>query len=466
MELIFDKSKPGRTAVRLPELDVPLSELPEPRKTNSLPELSEVDIIRHFTELSRKNFGVDNGFYPLGSCTMKYNPKVNEDCARLFTEIHPLQDSQGALELMYNLNTYLCEMTGMDKFTLQPAAGAHGELTGLMIIKKYFEEKQEKRKKIITPDSSHGTNPASASMAGFETVQIKSKDGLVDLEELKNHLDKETAAIMLTNPNTLGLFETDISQITDLAHKNGTLVYCDGANMNALMGIARPGDMGFDVLHLNLHKTFSTPHGCGGPGSGPVGVKEPLKRFLPNPTIEKQEDRFILKNTQDSIGKIHSFYGNFGVMVKAYTYIRAIGNNQIKEIAENAVLNANYLKGLLKPHFNLQYDKLCKHEFVLDDSRMPNHVTTNDIAKRLLDYNFHPPTVYFPLIVRGAMMIEPNETEGKETLDKFAEAMIKIKKEAETNPEIVKSAPQTTPVKRLDAVKAARELDLRFKHQP
>ena len=468
MQLIFDKSKPGRVAVDLPELDVPKKDiLPEEylRETNNLPELSEVDVTRHFTELSKKNFGVDNGFYPLGSCTMKYNPKINEDCAKLdgFANIHPYQDAQGALQLMYELNEYLCEITGMDKFTLQPAAGAHGELTGLMMIKKYFEDRGEKRTKIITPDSSHGTNPASASIAGFEAIEIKSKDGLVDLEELKKILDNSTAAIMLTNPNTLGLFETDILKITRLMHDNGSLVYCDGANMNALMGVARPGDMGFDVLHLNLHKTFSTPHGCGGPGSGPVGVKKELIDFLPVPTIGKKGKKYNLNYNSKTIGKIHSFYGNFGVMVKAYTYIRAIGADHIREIGENAVLNANYLREKLKQYYNLPYNRVCKHEFVLDDSKMPNGVTTSDIAKRLLDYGFHPPTVYFPLIAHGAIMIEPTETESKETLDQFAEAMIKIKKEAEANPEIVKTAPHTMPVKRLDAVKAARNPDLKFK---
>jgi len=467
MQLIFEKSRKGRTAIKLPDLDVSLSDFSEEllREKNNLPELSEVDVVRHFTGLARKNFGVDNGFYPLGSCTMKYNPKINEDCARLdgFANAHPYQDSQGALQLMYELNDHLCEITGMDKFTLQPAAGAHGELTGLMIIKKYFEDKAEKRTKIITPDSSHGTNPASASIAGFNTIQINSKNGLVDLEELKKVLDMEVAAIMLTNPNTLGLFETDILEITRLMHNNGSLVYCDGANMNALMGVARPGDMGFDVLHLNLHKTFSTPHGCGGPGSGPVGVKKELTDFLPNPSIEKQGNRFVFANNRKSIGKIHSFYGNFGVMVKAYTYILAIGKEHIRDVGENAVLNANYLKEKLKHYYNLPYNQICKHEFVLDDSVMPNHVTTMDIAKRLIDYGYHPPTIYFPLIVHGAIMIEPTETESKETMDSFIDTMIKIKQEAMETPDLVKNAPYTTPVSRLDNVKAAREPDIRWK---
>jgi glycine dehydrogenase subunit 2 len=469
MKLIFEKSKPGRTACSLPSLDIPKKEILSKellRAEINLPELSEVDIVRHYTALSKRNHGVDDGFYPLGSCTMKYNPKINEDMASLpgFTNIHPYQDAQGSLELMYNLEKNLSEITGMDKFTLQPAAGAHGELTGLMIVKAFFKEKGEKRTKVITPDSSHGTNPASSTMCGFETLTLKSNEkGQVDLEDLKKELTKEVAVVMLTIPNTLGIFEEEILEITKLVHENGSLVYMDGANMNALMGIAKPGDMGIDIIHLNLHKTFSTPHGCGGPGSGPVGVKKELVPFLPSPSIEKVNEKYQLKyNNERSIGRVKAFYGNFNVMVKAYTYIKAIGADGIRKVGESAVINANYMKEKLKKQYDLPYDKLCKHEFVLSDKNMPNGITTNDIAKRLLDYGFHAPTVYFPLIVHGAIMIEPTETESKETMDSFIETMIKIKEESEKSPEIVKTAPQSLPVKRLDAVKAAREPNLKY----
>ena len=470
MELIFEKSKKGRIGASLPELDVPekkeLIGKDIIRKDLNLPEVSEIDVVRHYTALSRRNFGVDNGFYPLGSCTMKYNPKVSEDMAKLegFTECHPLQPyNQGCLQLMYHLERMLCEICGMDAFTLQPAAGAHGELTGLMLIKAYFEDKREVRKKIITPDSSHGTNPASSSMCGFEAVQIKSDNkGQVDIDELKKVLNKDVAAIMLTIPNTLGLFEERILEITKLVHNNGSLVYMDGANMNALLGIVRPGEMGIDILHLNLHKTFSTPHGGGGPGSGPVGVKKELVKFLPNPRIILNDDIYEFANNEKSIGKVRAFYGNFGVMIKAFTYIRAIGAEGLKKVSENAVLNANYLKEKLKSYYKLPYDAVCKHEFVLSDEGLPNNVTTADISKRLLDYGIHPMTIYFPLIVHGAMMIEPNETESKETLDNFVEIMKNIREEINTNPEIVLNSPSTTIVKRLDAVKAARELDLKW----
>ena len=471
MQLIFEKSKPGRLGTTLPELDTPKQDnlIPEEflRKDNNLPELSEVDIVRHFTNLSKKNFGVDNGFYPLGSCTMKYNPKVNEDTAKLknFTNIHPYNpNNQGSLQLMFELERILSEVTGMAQFTLQPAAGAHGELTGLMIIKKYFEDKGEKKTKIIVPDSSHGTNPATASMANYETITIKSNEkGMINIEELKEHMTEDVAALMLTNPNTLGLFEENILEITKIVHDKGGLVYCDGANMNAILGITKPGDMGVDVIHLNLHKSFSTPHGCGGPGSGPVGVNEQLVKFLPTPIIEKENDNYGLNyKKESSIGRIKAFYGNFNVMIKAYTYIRAIGAEGLKAVAEIAVLNANYMKEKIKPHFHLPFNLLCKHEFVLSDKDMPNNITTGDISKRLLDYNFHPPTVYFPLIVNGAIMIEPTETEPKEMLDKFIETLIKIKEEAKNDPDLVKNAPQTTPVTRLDAVKAARNPELRY----
>jgi glycine dehydrogenase subunit 2 len=365
---------------------------------------------------------------------------------------------------MHRLQEQLQEITGMDAITLQPAAGAHGELAGLMLVKAYFKDKGEERRKIITPDSSHGTNPASASMCGFETLTLKSNEkGQVDVDNLKEELTSDVAAIMLTIPNTLGIFEEKIIEITKLAHANGSLVYMDGANMNALMGVVKPGDMGIDVLHLNLHKTFSTPHGGGGPGSGPVAVVSKLEPFLPVPSVEKQGEKYILSyDKPKSIGRVKSFYGNFGVMVKAHAYITALGGDGLRKVAEQAVLNANYLKERLKKHYNLQYDCLCKHEFVLDDSRMPNNVTTKDIAKRLIDYGYHSPTIYFPLIVHGALMIEPTETENKEMLDRFADALVKIKQEAEKEPEKVLKAPLSTVVSRLDEVSAARNPVLKY----
>ncbi|MFH1642207.1 MAG: aminomethyl-transferring glycine dehydrogenase subunit GcvPB [Nanoarchaeota archaeon] len=473
MKLLFEKSIKDRSGISLPELDVPFKKGLIPgdlaREDNNLPELSEIDIIRHYTALSRRNFGVDNGFYPLGSCTMKYNPKINEDISRLdgFTQLHPLNKyNQGALQLMYELEQDLKEITGMSAATLSPAAGAHGELTGLMVIKAYFKDKNEKRTVILTPDSSHGTNPATSSMCGFDTLTIKSDHkGRVDLNDLKNNLKDNVAGIMLTNPNTLGIFEENILEITKMVHDNGSLVYMDGANMNALLGKARPGDMGIDVMHFNLHKTFSTPHGGGGPGSGPVCVSSRLEPFLPNPKIKKVENGYILSGYDKSIGKIRAFHGNFGVIVKAYTYIKSIGATGLRKVSENAVLNANYMKEKLKKHYDLPYDSICKHEFVLSDKGFPNGVTTNEIAKRLLDYGYHPPTIYFPLIVHGAIMIEPTETEAKEILDAFIDVMIKIKEESQSDPETVKTAPHTTVVKKLDAVKAARKNDLKYNFQ-
>lgn len=473
MELIFEKSKKGRKAIQLPELEFAPQEnlVPEEylRQDLELPELSELDVVRHYTALSRRNFGVDNGFYPLGSCTMKYNPKINEDTSRLpgFSQLHPYapeEFSQGALQLMYELEQYLKEIMGMDAFTLQPAAGSHGELTGILIVKKYFESINEKRTKVLIPDSAHGTNPASVTLCGFECVEIKSNaDGEVDLEDLKSKLDKDVAAIMITNPNTLGLFERSILEITKMIHDNGSLVYMDGANLNAMVGIVRPGDFGVDVLHSNLHKTFSTPHGGGGPGAGPVGVKKHLERFLPKPRVELVDDKYKLNyDLPDSVGRVRAFYGNFGILVRAYTYIRSNGFEGIKAIGENSVLNANYLLAKLKKHYHVPYDRTCQHEFVLTDKNLSNDVTTNDVAKRLLDYGVYAPTIYFPLIVHGAIMIEPTETESKETLDKFAEIMIIIKKESENDPEIVKAAPLTTPVSRLDGVLAARNPILKF----
>ncbi len=432
--------------------------------------LSEPLVIRHFTGLSRLNFGVDNGFYPLGSCTMKYNPKVCEEMARLegFSLLHPLQplqSVQGALRLMYELEKMLCEICGFARFSLQPAAGAHGELTGMMIVQAYFKKKGESRTKVLVPDLAHGTNPASVSMCGFEAVEVKSdSSGNTDLEDLRAKMDENVAGIMITNPNTLGLFDQNIADVCRIVHEKGGLVYGDGANMNALLGICKPKDLGIDVMHLNLHKTFSTPHGGGGPGSGPVGVVEKLVQFLPLPLVEKNGDKYAFEfGGENSIGKMRSFYGNFGVMVKAFTYLRAIGSDGLKQVAENAVLNANYLLSRLRKHYHLPFDRVCMHEFVLSDKGFPNNVTTNDIAKRLLDYGFHPPMVYFPLIVKGAIMIEPTETESKETLDRFADAMVKIKEEAAENPELVKTSPHSMPVRRLDAVKAARQPDLRWK---
>jgi len=477
VELIFELSKAGRKAYSLPACDVPEAgeKIPEKfrRKVDArLPEVFEVDLVRHFTRLSQLNYAVDLGFYPLGSCTMKYNPKVNEAVSRLpgFLKLHPYQPAesvQGALKLMYDLERMLCEITGMDRATLQPAAGAHGEMTGLMIIKAALEHRGEgKRNKIIIPDSAHGTNPASASMVGFEVVEVKSDErGNVDVEDLKKLMSDEVAGIMLTNPNTLGLFEERITEIARIIHDAGGLLYYDGANLNANLGRARPGDMGFDVVHLNLHKTFSTPHGGGGPGSGPIAVKKELASFLPVPVVERDGDRYYLDYDRPlSIGKVRSFYGNFNVMVKAYAYILTMGPEGLKEAAECAVLNANYLLKRLRDYFDLPFDRWCKHEFVISGNKQKKAtgVTTLDMVKRLIDYGFHPPTVYFPLIVPEAMMVEPTETESLETLDAFAECMIKIAKEAQETPEVVKDSPKTTPVSRLDEVTAAKRPSVKW----
>jgi glycine dehydrogenase subunit 2 len=475
VKTIFEKSIEDNSGDYLPKLDIPSGKIiPDNliRLSNNLPELSELELTRHYTNLSKRNFGVDTGFYPLGSCTMKYNPKVSEDVARLEKfDMHPYSDefsAQGCLELMYNLQSQLLEITGMDALTLQPAAGAQGELAGLMIVKKYFKTIGERRTRVLTPDSSHGTNPASASMCNFKAAALKSNEkGQIDLDALKENLTNDVAALMLTIPNTLGIFEEQILEITKLAHDNGTLVYMDGANLNALLGIVKPKDIGIDILHINLHKTVATPHGGGGPGSGPVAVTKELSYFLPVPTVEKTGIRYQLNyDRPKSIGRVKSFYGNFGVMVKAFTYITALGAEGLKRVSQHAVLNANYLKKILKSHYNLKYDIICKHEFVLDDSKMPNNITTADIAKRLLDYGFHPPTIYFPLIVPGAIMIEPTETENKETLDEFATALIKIKQEAQDSPELVKNAPHKAVVKRLDNVKAARNPVLKYSREP
>ena len=415
----------------------------------NLPQVTELDAMRHFKELSDKNFCIEKGLYPLGSCTMKYNPKVNEYLANLenFLNIHPLaseEDTQGSLELMYNLQEALKEITGMSAITLQPAAGAHGELTGMMIVKKYFEVKGENRKKVIIPDSAHGTNPASAHTCGFDIVEIKSNEkGQVDIEALKAVLDKDVAAIMMTNPNTLGIYEENVLEISKIMHENGSLLYYDGANFNAIMGHTNPKEMGFDVVHLNLHKTFATPHGGGGPGAGPVGVVEELKEFLPTPVVEFDGEKYYKNyNLKHSIGQVKAFYGNFSVLVKAYAYILLCGKN-LKLATEDAVLNANYVKEKLKNYYKLPYDEPCMHEFVIsaDNQKEEFGVTALNIAKRLMDYDIHPPTIYFPLIVHEAMMIEPTESETKHVLDNFIDVMIKIAQEAKENSEMVKSAP-------------------------
>ena len=474
MKTIFEKSN-GVSGVSVGDIEsleckIPSSLLRE--GPIGLPQLSELEVLRHYKELSDRNFCIEKGFYPLGSCTMKYNPKVNEFLASLegFTNLHPLQsdeDSQGALELMYNLQEKLKYITGMDAVTLQPAAGAHGELTGMMIIKKYFEDKGEtNRTKVIIPDSAHGTNPASAKMCGFDIVEVKSNEkGQVDVEALKALLDENVAAIMMTNPNTLGIFEEKVLEISDLMHKNGSLLYYDGANFNAIMGWTNPALMGFDVVHLNLHKTFATPHGGGGPGAGPVGVVEKLKDFLPSPIVEKQAGGKYIRNYNlpKSIGKVRSFYGNFGVLVRAYAYILMMGSN-LKLASADAVLNANYIKEKLKGAYDLPYDEPCMHEFVLSGEKQHHQgVSTLGIAKRLMDSNCHPPTVYFPLIVHEAIMIEPTETESKEVLDSFIDTMLKIAKEIEENPEEVLKSPQTTPIKKVDETLAARQPNLTYK---
>ncbi|MED3836601.1 MULTISPECIES: aminomethyl-transferring glycine dehydrogenase subunit GcvPB [Peribacillus] len=476
--LIFEISTSGRIGYSLPEMDVatiPLEEIlpadyireEEPK----LPEVSELDIMRHYTALSKRNHGVDSGFYPLGSCTMKYNPKINENVARFngFAHIHPYQDPatvQGALGLLFDLQEHLTEITGMDQVTLQPAAGAHGEWTGLMMIRAFHEANGDtERTKVIVPDSAHGTNPASATVAGLETITVKSdENGLVDLEDLKRVVGPDTAALMLTNPNTLGLFEENILEMAQLVHDAGGKLYYDGANLNAVLSKARPGDMGFDVVHLNLHKTFTGPHGGGGPGSGPVGVKSDLIPYLPKPLIVKQGEQFVLDyDRPQSIGRVKPYYGNFGINVRAYTYIRSMGPDGLKAVTENAVINANYMMRKLEPYFDLPYNRHCKHEFVLSGRRQKKlGVRTLDIAKRLLDFGYHPPTIYFPLNVEEGMMIEPTETESKETLDAFIDAMIQIAKEAEETPEIVQEAPHTTVIKRLDETLAARKPVLRY----
>ncbi len=470
--LVFEMSRPGRHAVDLPECDVPVQEVESivpaeylRQAAPALPELSQQDLMRHYTALSQRNFGVDSGFYPLGSCTMKYNPKINEDVCRYpgFAQLHPLQDGdtvQGALKLLFEMQQYLAEIAGMDAVTMQPAAGAHGELTGLKLIRAYHRHRGEARSKVIVPDSAHGTNPASAAVCGLEVVEIKSnEDGSINLDALRAAVGPDTAALMLTNPSTLGLFETNITEIAQIVHDAGGLLYYDGANANAIMGIVRPGDMGFDVVHFNLHKTFSTPHGGGGPGSGPIGVKKDLVPFLPVPVVTFDGEKYKLDEDRPlSIGKVHSFYGNFGVIVRAYAYILAMGPEGLRQASEDAVLNANYCLSQLKEAYYSPFDRFCMHECVLTSKKQKAYgVRTLDIAKRLLDFGYHPPTIYFPLIVDEALMIEPTETESKETLDGFIEAMRKIAGESLTDASRIKAAPHTTVVGRLDETLAARK---------
>lgn len=471
MKTIFEKSN-GTDGINLTDEKINIDFLPKNlcrTADTNLPQLSELDVMRHYKELSDLNFCIEQGFYPLGSCTMKYNPKVNELLASLDGfNIHPnVSDdmTQGALKLMYNLQSSLLKITGMDAITLKPSAGAHGEMTGMMIIRKYFDSIGEKRTKVIIPDSAHGTNPASAKMSGFDIVEIKSNEkGQVDIDALKSVLDRDVAAIMMTNPNTLGIFEENVEEISRLMHKNGSLLYYDGANFNAIMGYTNPKLMGFDVVHLNLHKTFSTPHGGGGPGAGPVAVVEKLKDYLPTPIVDFDGEKYFRNyDLKNSIGSVKDFYGNFSVLVKAYAYILMMGKN-LKHASENAVLNANYLKEKLKKYYDLPYDEPCMHEFVLSGERQKHEsgVSTLNIAKALMDGNTHPPTVYFPLIVHEAIMIEPTESEHKEMLDDFVETMIQIAQTAKENPEEILSAPHTTPVKKIDEVQAARHPDLKY----
>ena len=476
-KLIFEISKEGRHGYTLPENqlskysvdDLPSSLLREEKA--QLPEVSELDVVRHYTNVSNKNFGVETGFYPLGSCTMKYNPKMNDEIAGLpaFSSLHPLQSDetvQGALEVYYKLAQSLSEISGLAEYTLNPYAGSHGELIGLMIMRQYHQKRGDlKRTKVIVPDSAHGTNPASAAVCGFDIVEVHSNEkGTISAEDLKPLLDDTIAGIMMTNPNTLGIFETEILEIANLVHEAGGLLYYDGANLNPLLGKCRPGDMGFDIMHINLHKTFSTPHGGGGPGSGPVGVTKALVDYLPNPRVKKDGDRYYIDNGDDSLGSISGFLGNFSVYIRAYTYILSLGKDNLKNVGPLATLNANYIKESLKQHYYLPIEGICKHEFVFDGLLdKSTGVTTLDIAKRLLDYGFHAPTVYFPLLFSQSIMIEPTETESLNTLDSFIEVMKKVAVEAKEDPEMVKNAPYTTPVRRLDETTAAKKPMLIYK---
>ncbi len=477
MKLIYEKSKPGRRASAIPQYgNLPAAEVPEELRRAEpprLPEVPEFELIRHFTELSTRNFGIDNGFYPLGSCTMKYNPRVNERLVAMpgFANLHPLQDedgTQGALELEWRLQEILAEVTGLDAVSLQPAAGSQGELTGLMLVRTYFEEKgeSEQRRKVVIPDTAHGTNPASVTMAGYEMTPVKTDPrGNIDIDDLREKVDEHTAALMLTNPSTLGLFDEKIEEIAAIFHGAGALMYYDGANLNAVCGISRPGDMGFDIVHINLHKTFSQPHGGGGPGGGPIAVRDILEPYLPVPAVTRKDDgTFGLDfDRPRSIGKVRGYTGPFGVFVRSYAYIRMYGP-RLREMSEAAVLNANYILARLKDTYDLPFDRLCMHEFVLSARNLKREygVTALDVAKRLMDYGFHPPTIYFPLIVPEALMIEPTETETKETLDAFCDAMLAIAREAAENPALLKEAPHSRPVRRLDEVRAAKHPIVKF----
>ncbi len=466
--LLWDKGKKGRSGLSLPRRDVESCPLDQELEGDGpdFPELSEIDVVRHYTRLSQWNYGVDTGMYPLGSCTMKYNPKTNEKQASLpgLTGAHPMLPaalSQGVLKMMFELERYLAKITGMDVTTLQPAAGAHGELTGMLLIYALHKSKGERRSKIIIPDTAHGTNPASATLCGYHPVPVKSNDqGILSVEAIAEVMDEETAGIFVTNPNTLGLFEENIRKIADIVHSKGGLVYCDGANMNAVMGVVKMGKIGVDVIHLNLHKSFSAPHGGGGPGSGPVCVKKELEPFLPVPRVVEKNGKYALSyDFPESVGKVHAFHGNVGVMIKAYSYIRTMGPKNLKKASQLAVLNANYIKERLKKTFHLAYDRPCMHECIFSDKIQMEHnkVATIDMAKRLMDYGFHPPTVYFPLVVHGAIMIEPTETESKEDIDQFIEAFKMIASEAVEDPDLLHDAPKRCKVTRLDEVTAARK---------
>lgn len=474
MRLSFEKSVQGRRSMMIPFLDVPAINLPEEKRRKSkarLPEMAQSDISRHYTELANRTYGVNDGFYPLGSCTMKYNPKINDELATLpgFAQIHPLQEEntiQGALEALVTAETLLCEITGMDAMTFQPAAGAHGEFTGILLIKAYHTARGDvKRTKIIVPDSAHGTNPATAAMMGYEVVNIPSDEhGCVDMEALKAAVGEDTAGLMLTNPNTVGIFEKNIIEITQIIHEAGGLNYYDGANLNAIMGVVRPGDMGFDVVHLNLHKTFSTPHGGGGPGSGPVGCKEILKPFLPKNHPVQKGDQFFFADAEHTVGNVKAFYGNFLVTLRALAYILTLGSEGVKESAQNAVLNANYLMKKIAKDYDIAYEGICMHEFVmtLEKLKKETGVSAMDVAKALLDRGVHPPTMYFPLIVKEALMVEPTETESRETLDYVAQVFHEIYEETQKAPESFHDKPLTTVVRRLDEVTAARKPKLRY----
>ena len=478
MKLIYERSQPGRRASRLPRPDLPVPGVPDGlarAEPPRLPEVAEPELLRHFTELSTQNFGIDTGFYPLGSCTMKYNPRVNERVVALpgFRDLHPLQEedgAQGALELMWRLQEILAEVTGLDGVSLQPAAGSQGEVTGLMLMRAYFEERgeSEQRRGVVVPDTAHGTNPASVSMAGYQLVGVKTDArGNIDVEDLRSKVDETTAGLMLTNPSTLGLFDENIEEIERIFHGAGALMYYDGANLNAVCGISRPGDMGFDIVHINLHKTFSQPHGGGGPGGGPVAVRDILEPYLPVPAVVRDRDRFRFEYDRPrTIGKVRGFAGPFGVFVRSYAFMRSWGP-ALREMSEAAVLNANYLLARLREAYELPYDRLCMHEFVVSARRLKREhgVTALDVAKRLMDYGFHPPTIYFPLVVPEALMIEPTETEAKETLDAFADAMLAIVREAEEEPATVKGAPHARPVGRLDEVKAAKRAVVRYRFE-